>query len=286
VNDRVKVIVTGASGLLGTELVKVIEQRHEVIGLDHHQLDITDYNKCEQLISSIHPDVIIHCAAYTFVDHAETEQDKAYLINANGTRNIAQIAEHIGAKMCYISTDYVFDGNCTIPYTEQDRTNPRTIYGKTKRDGELFIQTICSDYYIVRTSWMFGIHGNNFVMTMLNLAKNKDIIQVVDDQFGSPTYSLDLSYFLLQLIETDKYGIYHVTNSGSCSWYEFATAIFEESNKLTKVVSCSTSDFPRPAPRPQYSVLDNMSIRANGFTELRHWREALIDFLRELRGRS
>ncbi|MEX1029308.1 MAG: dTDP-4-dehydrorhamnose reductase [Paenibacillaceae bacterium] len=281
-----KVIVTGASGLLGTELVNVLEQRHEVFGMDHHQLDITNYNMCEQLISSIQPDVIIHCAAYTSVDLAETEQDQAYLVNANGTRNIALIAENIGAKLCYISTDYVFDGSHTTPYTEHDQTNPRSIYGKTKRDGELFIQTICSNYYIVRTSWMFGLHGNNFVKTMLNLAQDRDIIQVVEDQYGSPTYSLDLSYFLLQLIETDKYGIYHVTNGGSCSWYEFATAIFEESNKLTRVESCSTTDFPRPAPRPQYSVLDNMSIRANGFTQLRHWREALIDFLQELKVRS
>jgi dTDP-4-dehydrorhamnose reductase len=286
VNLIMKVIVTGASGLLGTELVNVLERRHEVFGLDHHQLDITDYNKCEQRITSIQPDVIIHCAAYTSVDLAESEQDRAYLVNANGTRNIARIAERIGARICYISTDYVFDGSHTTPYTESDETNPRSVYGKTKRDGELFIQTICNDYYIVRTSWLFGFNGNNFVKTMLNLAQIQDVIQVVDDQFGSPTYSLDLSHFLLELIESDKYGIYHVTNNGSCSWYEFAASIFEESNLDVRVEPCGTSDFLRPAPRPQYSVLDNMSIREQGFVELRHWRKALIDFLQELKVRS
>jgi dTDP-4-dehydrorhamnose reductase len=281
-----RVIVTGADGQLGTDLVSVLKQKHEVFGLNRSQLDITNYDMCEQLLSSIRPDVIIHCAAYTAVDMAESDSDKAYLVNANGTRNIALSAEKVGAKVCYISTDYVFDGSNATPYTEQAPTNPRSVYGKSKRDGELFIQTICSDYYIVRTSWVFGLHGNNFVKTMLKLAHDRDIIRVVGDQYGSPTYTLDLSYFLLELISTDKYGIYHVTNSGSCSWYEFATAIFEESDKLTSIESCSTSEFPRPAPRPQYSVLNNMSIRTNGFIVLRHWREALINFLKELKVRS
>lgn len=281
-----KIMVTGANGQLGMDVVSTFREYHEVYGFGREELDITDIEQCDQIVHDIKPDVIIHCAAYTAVDLAETDMDKAYLVNANGTRNIALTAEKVGAKVCYISTDYVFDGSNTTPYTEYDQPNPRSVYGKTKLDGELYIQTICTDYYIVRTSWVFGLHGNNFVKTMLKLAQDRNVIQVVQDQYGSPTYTLDLSYFLLDLIGTNKYGVYHVTNSGSCSWYEFATAIFEESNKFTRVESCSTSDFPRPAPRPQYSVLDNMSIRTNGFTELRHWREALIDFLQELKVRS
>lgn len=281
-----KIMVTGANGQLGMDVVSTFREYHEVYGFGREELDITDIEQCDQIVHDIKPDVIIHCAAYTAVDLAETDMDKAYLVNANGTRNIALTAEKVGAKVCYISTDYVFDGSNTIPYTEYEPTNPSSVYGKSKRDGELFLQTICSDYYIVRTSWVFGLHGNNFVKTMLKLAHNRDSIQVVEDQHGSPTYTLDLSYFLLDLISTDKYGIYHVTNSGNCSWYEFATAIFEESDKLTRIEPCLTSDFPRPAPRPQYSVLDNMSIRTNGFTELRHWREALIDFIQELKVRS
>lgn len=281
-----KIMVTGANGQLGMDVVSVFEEYHDVYGFGRDQLDIIDLEQCDQLVQHIKPDVIIHCAAYTAVDLAETDSDHAYLVNASGTRNIALAAENVGAKVCYISTDYVFDGSHTTPYTEQDQPNPRSVYGKTKLDGELFIQTLCSDYYIVRTSWVFGLHGNNFVKTMLKLAQDRNVIQVVQDQYGSPTYTLDLAYFLLHLVSTDKYGVYHATNSGSCSWYEFASAIFEESDKQTRIESCSTSDFPRPAPRPQYSVLDNMSIRTNGFTMLRPWRAALIDFLNQLKVRS
>lgn len=286
VNEIMKVVVTGAGGQLGVDLVSILRQKHEVFGLNRHQLDVANNDECDRVITSIQPDVIIHCAAYTAVDLAETRTDQAYLVNGIGTRNIAAVADKVGARVCYISTDYVFDGTNTIPYKEYDQTNPLSVYGKSKRDGEQFVQALCSKYYIVRTSWMFGLHGNNFVKTMLELSNDNQSIRVVDDQYGSPTYTLDLSYFVLELIASEKYGIYHATNSGHCSRYEFATAIFEEYGKLPRLESCATSDLPGIAPRPRYSVLDNTSIRINGFNQLRHWREALSDFIKELKVKS
>jgi dTDP-4-dehydrorhamnose reductase len=278
-----KIIVTGASGQIGSDLVTTLQNKHEVFGLNRNQLDVTDSYECLSVVESIQPDVIIHCAAYTSVDLAETEKEKVFLVNAMGTRNIAIAAEKVQAKVCYISTDYVFDGRTDKPYQEKDQTDPQSVYGKSKLAGEEFIQTICSKFFIVRTSWVFGLHGNNFVKTMIKLASEKDSIKVVKDQVGSPTYTLDLSHFLSDLIETEKYGIYHATNSGHCSWYEYAKAVFEESNIAVEVVPCSTSEFPRPAPRPSYSVLEHSSIRSNGFIDLRHWRIALQQYIKELK---
>jgi dTDP-4-dehydrorhamnose reductase len=278
-----KIIVTGASGQIGSDLVTTLQNKHEVFGLNRNQLDVTDSYECVSVIKSIQPDVIIHCAAYTSVDLAETEKEKVFLVNAMGTRNIAIAAEKVQAKVCYISTDYVFDGRTDKPYQEKDQTNPQSVYGISKLAGEEFIQTICSKFFIVRTSWVFGLHGNNFVKTMIKLASEKDSIKVVKDQVGCPTYTLDLSHFLSDLIETEKYGIYHATNSGHCSWYEYAKAVFEESNIAVEVVPCSTSEFPRPAPRPSYSVLEHSSIRSNGFIDLRHWRIALQQYIKELK---
>lgn len=278
-----KVIVTGAGGQLGLDLVSVLEQSCEVFALDRKQLDVTNYDQSEKIIHSIQPDIIIHCAAYTSVDLAESEEDLAFLINAEGTKNMATIAEAVGAKMCFISTDYVFDGLSAVPYKENDNTNPQSVYGKSKRAGEQFTQEISTKYFIVRTSWVYGQHGNNFVKTMLKLSKEHNQLKVVADQIGSPTYTLDLANFLAKLIVTHKYGIYHATNSGTCSWYEFAKAIFEENDIAVRVNPCHTEEFPRPAPRPKYSVLDHGAIRENGFEDLRHWREALHHFLSQLK---
>lgn len=277
-----KVIVTGAGGQLGKDLVKCLNLNHEVIGLDRSQLDITDDVQCRHLINLMKPDVIIHTAAFTAVDLAESNEDLAYSINAAGTRNIAVAAEQVGAKLCYISTDYVFDGTSTVPYKEYDNTNPQSVYGKSKRAGEQLIQTLSSKYFIVRTSWVYGTQGNNFVKTMLKLANERDNLKVVDDQIGSPTYTVDLCNFLLELVQTKKYGVYHASNTGMCSWYEFAKAIFEESDIKINVIPCSTNEFPRPAPRPGYSLMDHLSIRTNGFNDLRNWREGLKGFLKEL----
>lgn len=282
-----KILVTGAAGQLGRDVVALFEQQSmEVLPCDRDSLDITDSEACLRRIQEFTPDVIIHCAAYTAVDQAETDIDQAYQVNAVGTRNLVVAAEKISAKFCYISTDYVFDGQSTTGYHEYDNTNPQGVYGKSKRAGEVLVQSLSSAYFIVRTSWVYGLHGNNFVKTMLKLGKDKPVLQVVNDQKGSPTYTVDLAAFLLDLVQTEKYGIYHASNSGECTWYEFAQAIFEEANSLggaysVQVNPCTTEDFPRPAQRPANSVMEHLSIRTNGFQDIRHWREGLKGFLQE-----
>ncbi|WP_040952379.1 dTDP-4-dehydrorhamnose reductase [Gorillibacterium massiliense] len=277
-----KILVTGANGQLGHDLVKLFAGKYEIHGLGREHLDITNEEQCNRIISDLRPEVIIHSAAYTAVDKAESEEDLAYKINAFGTRNVAVAAEKVGAKLCYISTDYVFDGAGGNPYREYDNTNPQSVYGKSKRAGEQLVQTLSSRYFIVRTSWVYGLYGANFVKTMLKLAQDRDSLKVVSDQLGSPTYTVDLAHFLEQLVQTERYSIYHASNSGICSWFEFARAIFEESGLKTQVVPCTTEEFPRPAPRPQYSVMEHLAIRTNGFVDLRPWREGLRAFLKEL----
>jgi len=276
-----KVVVTGANGQLGQELVRQLQQTNvELYSFTKRDLDITNESIVNEVITKIKPDIIINAAAYTKVDQAEIEEETAYLVNAFGQRNLAVAAEKVGAKICYISTDYVFDGNSTVPYREYDQTNPLGVYGKSKYAGEELTRSLCSRYFIVRTAWVYGEFGQNFVKTMLRLVKEKEEIGVVNDQIGSPTYTVDLARFIIELVQTEKFGIYHATNSGACSWYEFAKAIFEESNMKVKVNPITTEQFPRPAKRPKYSVLDNFSLKVNGFPMLRHWREALKEFLK------
>jgi dTDP-4-dehydrorhamnose reductase len=276
-----KIVVTGANGQLGQELVRQLQQTNfELYSFTKSDLDITNENIVNEVITKIKPDIIINAAAYTKVDQAEVEEETAYLVNAFGQRNLAVAAEKVGAKICYISTDYVFDGNSTVPYREYDQTNPLGVYGKSKLVGEELTKSLCSRYFIVRTAWVYGEFGQNFVKTMLRLAKEKEEIGVVNDQIGAPTYTVDLARFIIELVQTEKFGIYHCTNSGSCSWYEFAKAIFEESNISVKVNPITTEQFPRPAERPKYSVLDNFAMKVNGFPMLRHWREALKEFLK------
>ncbi|WP_044747467.1 dTDP-4-dehydrorhamnose reductase [Bacillus alveayuensis] len=276
-----KVIVTGAKGQLGTDLVDLLADRgYEVYGYGRKELDITNFDQVKQVISEVNPDVVIHAAAYTKVDLAESQPDQAFLINAYGTRNVVVASEEVGAKLVYISTDYVFDGTANTPYNEFAPTNPLSVYGKSKLAGEQFVRDLHSKFFIVRTSWVYGKHGNNFVKTMLKLAQERDELMVVHDQVGCPTYTVDLSNCILELIQTEKYGIYHVSNSGHCSWYEFAKAIFEEAGIEVKVNPCTTKAFPRPAPRPAYSVFDHMALRLNGFKEMPHWRESLKNFVK------
>lgn len=281
-----KVLVTGAQGQLGRDVVTLFNLKgHEVISCGRTELDITDLEQSQRVIRNHSPDVVIHCAAFTAVDAAESDIDGAYLVNAVGTRNIALATEKVGAKLVYMSTDYVFNGQAKQPYHEYDCTDPRSIYGKSKRAGEVLVQSLCSKWFIVRTSWMFGLHGNNFVKTMLRLGQEKLPLHVVNDQKGSPTYSEDLASFLVSLTITEKYGIYHASNSGDCTWYEFARAIFEEAHSLigltitAKLEPCATEQFPRPAPRPVHSAMEHLAIRSNGFDDLPHWRESLKRFL-------
>ncbi|WP_284236941.1 dTDP-4-dehydrorhamnose reductase [Paenibacillus glycanilyticus] len=275
-----KVVVTGANGQLGREFVLMdTGGSFEIIGLDRKTLDITSLDQCRSVLSRLRPDVVIHCAAYTAVDKAEAEPDEAFRVNAAGSRNVALAAREIGAKLCAVSTDYVFDGSGTVPYKEYDRTNPQTVYGQSKLAGEQAVISLHDRYFIVRTSWVFGAYGPNFVQTMLKLASKRDRLSVVADQVGSPTYTRDLALFILELVQTDYYGIYHASGSGVCSWYEFAKAIMEESGSSTFVEPCTTQEFPRPAPRPLYSVMDHGAIRSNGLTPLPPWREALRHYL-------
>lgn len=282
-----KALVTGAAGQLGTDVVTVLRNNgHDVLACNRNEMDITDLAQCQQVIGQYQPDVAIHCAAYTAVDAAENDIDGAYKVNAVGTRNITVAAESVGSKLIYISTDYVFDGTSVEPYQEYDNTNPQSIYGKSKRAGEALVQSLSSRYFIVRTSWVYGVHGNNFVKTMLRLGKENPSLKVVNDQKGSPTYTVDLASFLLELMITNKYGVYHASNSGACTWYEFTQAIFEEARQLeiniiAQPEPCSTAEFPRPAHRPANSVMEHLSIRTNGFKDLRPWREGLKDFLLE-----
>lgn len=285
-----KILVTGANGQLGQDVTRLIAAaRHDVVGCGREELDITNLEQCGQVISTHDPDFVIHCAAYTAVDAAESDTDGAYLVNAIGTRNIAISAEKMGAAVVYISTDYVFNGASEAAYVEYDETDPQTVYGRSKLAGEQMIRDFCSKWFIVRTSWMFGLHGNNFVKTMIRLGQEKPLLKVVYDQKGSPTYTVDLAQFLLNLISTEKYGIYHASNCGSCTWYEFTEAIFEEARDhlgleiTAQLQPCTTAEFPRPAPRPANSTMDHLAIRLNQLKDLPHWREGLKQFMLDMK---
>jgi dTDP-4-dehydrorhamnose reductase len=279
-DQTVRILVTGAGGQLGSDLVPLLEAAgHEVRGCTRSQLDVTNPAMCRQVMEAFRPEVVIHTAAYTAVDQAEGEPALAYKVNAAGAGHFAVAAEAVGARLCYISTDYVFDGMASRPYAETDPVNPQTVYGKSKLAGELAVQLLCSRYYIVRTSWLYGRSGDNFVAAILKLARQKRELNVVNDQIGSPTYTMDLSRWLLDLIRTDEYGIYHASNTGACSRYEFARAILAEAGIEVNVQPCTTEEYPRPAPRPKFSVLDHQAIRRKGLPELPHWRDSLRSFM-------
>lgn len=276
-----KVLITGANGQLGKELVELFtEKGFEVYGLGRDKMDITNEAQVQEVISTVKPNIVLHSAAHTQVDLAESEPDQAFRINAYGTRNVAVAAEAVGAKLVYVSTDYVFDGTTDEPYNEFSPTSPLGVYGKSKLAGEQFVRDLHSNFFIVRTSWVYGTHGANFVKTMLKLGQERKELSVVADQIGCPTYTLDLAHAILELVDTQKYGVYHISNSGSCSWYEFAKEIFKVSDMEVQVNPCTTADFPRPAARPANSVFEHMSIKLNKLTPIRHWREALSSFLK------
>ncbi|MGE1111792.1 dTDP-4-dehydrorhamnose reductase [Priestia megaterium] len=276
-----KVLITGANGQLGKELVELFtEKGFEVYGFGRDKMDITNQVQVQEIIGAVKPNIVIHSAAHTKVDLAEAESDQAFSINAYGTRNVAVAAEAVGAKLVYVSTDYVFDGTNDEPYNEFSPTSPLGVYGKSKLAGEQFVRDLHYKFFIVRTSWVYGKYGANFVKTMLKLGEERKELSVVADQRGCPTYTLDLANAILELVDTEKYGVYHVSNSGNCSWFEFAKAIFEISEMKVQVNPCTTADFPRPAARPANSVFEHMSIKLNNFTSVRHWREALSSFLK------
>ena len=280
-----KVLVTGANGQLGYDVVKELKRQNiEYYGARRQDFDIVDFEATENFIKNYMPDAVIHCAAYTAVDKAEDEQWLCYLVNASATENIAKICKKINAKMLYISTDYVFDGTKNDFYEVDDKPNPINVYGKTKLLGEQVVQRILEKYYIVRISWVFGEHGNNFVKTMLRLGKERKEINVVADQYGSPTYTADLVPLLIDMIKTDKYGIYHATNEGGyISWYDFTKEIYAQAGLSTKVTPVTTAEYGiSKAARPFNSRLDKSKLTANGFTPLPTWQDALHRFLKEI----
>jgi dTDP-4-dehydrorhamnose reductase len=283
-----KVLITGANGQLGTDLCKTLTG-FDVLPLTHKDIEITDMNSAKQVLGKHKPDIIINTAAYVRVDDCETEVDKAFLVNALGARNVAVVAQGIGAKLVHISTDYVFGGETeprTAPYTEFDTPVPPNIYGKSKLAGENLVLHLCSKHFIIRTSGLFGIAGSsgkggNFVETMLRLARERDELRVVNDQVFSPTYTKDLARKIVQLVTTDYYGIFHITNKGACSWYEFTREILKLVGLKTPVIPITSDEYPQKARRPRYSVLDNYHLRLLGMDDMRSWQEALKDYIKE-----
>lgn len=272
-----KVAVTGANGQLGKEIARQ-GAKHELILTDYDTLDVTDYSAVTAFMKTVRPDAVIHCAAYTNVDGAEADYDGAFRINAVGTQNLAAGCLETAARLVYVSTDYVFDGQTRQPYREFDSVNPQNVYGITKQHGEEIVRQLLGRHYIVRTAWLYG-EGSNFTRTMLNLAAKNSTLKVVNDQIGTPTSTVDLARAIYALLATDAYGTYHGTCQGQCSWYDFACEIFRQAGKQVKVLPVTTDEFPRPAKRPAYSVLDNYMLRMTIGDPMRNWQNALADYI-------
>lgn len=271
-----KVLVTGATGQLGWDVMKELEKRGiDCRGTGSKDLDITDRDAVMQYIEMYRPDVVIHCAAYTAVDKAEDEPEICRKVNADGTSYIAEACKMVDAKMIYISTDYVFGDDGNKPHEVDDPPHPLNVYGQTKWEGEEAVRRILEKYFIVRISWVFGEHGNNFVKTMLRLGKTQREISVVADQFGAPTYTADLAPLLCDMILTEKYGTYHACNSGCCSWAEFALGIFREAGMDVKVIPIRTEEYPVKAKRPKNSRMSRDSLLRGGFSLLECWEYAV-----------
>ena len=280
-----KLLVTGVKGQLGYDVCKVLSARGiEHRGVDIEDFDITNVQATHDYIAAYRPDGVIHCSAWTAVDRAEDELEKVRAVNAEGSRNIASVCKEIGAKLVYISTDYVFPGTGERFYEPDDPTGPLGAYGVTKLEGEQAVQALLERYFIVRVSWVFGKNGNNFVRTMLRLAETKSELNVVCDQIGSPTYTADLAPLLCDMVVSEKYGVYHATNEGICSWAEFAEEIFRLAGKDVKVNPVPTSEYPTRAARPLNSRMSKAKLEEMGFSRLPDWHDALVRYLRELEG--
>lgn len=277
-----KVLVTGVKGQLGYDIVKECQLRHiEAIGVDIDEMDITDSEQVRQVITESKVDAVIHCAAWTAVDKAEDEIELCRKVNKNGTENIANVCESLDIPMMYFSTDYVFNGLGDNEWKEYDHREPLNVYGLTKYEGELAVEKL-SKHFIVRISWVFGVNGNNFIKTMLRLGRERGEVSVVNDQIGSPTYTYDLAKLCVDMIVTDKYGVYHATNEGLCSWYEFACEIFRQSGLTVKVNPVDSTAFPTKATRPKNSRMSKDMLDKNGFNRLPSWQNALKRYLKEI----
>lgn len=283
-----KVLITGANGQLGTDLCQVLHH-FQVIPLTHQDIEISDISSVKEAFSEYKPEIVINTAAYARVDDCEDNPDKAFLVNALGARNIAVVASEFRAKLIHISTDYVFGGEAeprATPYTEFDTPAPVNIYGKSKLAGEDFVRHLCQRHFIIRTSALFGVAGSsvkggNFVETMLGLGKEQDELRVVNDQIFSPTYTKDLARKVAQLMTAEYYGIFHITNRGACSWYEFTKEILRLAGLETRVIPVPSEQYHQKAERPRFSVLDNYHLRLLGMDDMRPWQEALRDYMIE-----
>lgn len=278
------ILVTGASGQLGNDLVIELRKRgHSVTGVSSRELNLTDPAAVRAYLTAMRPDAVMHCAAYTAVDKAEDDAEACLAVNHLGTKTVADTCAEIGCKLLYISTDYVFPGGGERSWEPDDETGPLNLYGKSKLLGEETVRTATEKHFIVRISWVFGVNGKNFVKTMLRLGAERDTLTVVNDQFGSPTYTKDLSVLLADMIVTDKYGTYHATNEGICSWFEFASAIIAEAGLPAKVLPVSSDQYPSRAKRPSNSRMSKEKLTANGFNRLPTWQNALRRYLEELK---
>lgn len=292
-----RILISGANGQLGKEFTRILNtgfaeigeipctlKNADIMNTDVDNLDITNINDVLSFVENERPQVIINCSAFTNVDLCETDKDTAFNVNSLGPRNLAIAAQKVNTKLIHVSTDYVFSGDGNEPYCEYDICNPQSIYGKTKYLGEQYVKEFCSKYFIVRTSWLYGYEGNNFVKTIMNLAEQRESIKVVNDQRGNPTNANDLAYHILKLVDSNEYGIYHCTGNGECSWYDFACKIVEYSNINCEVMPCTTEEFPRPAKRPSYSSLNNMMLKNTIGDKMRFWQDALKNFIKNYEG--
>ena len=279
-----KVLVTGVKGQLGYDVVRELEKRgHTAVGVDIDEMDITDAAAVECVLTEIQPEAVIHCSAFTAVDRAEDETELCRRVNVEGTENIAKICKKLDCRMLYLSTDYIFSGDGERPWEPDDEASPLNAYGQSKYDGELALKKYVEKYFIVRISWVFGINGNNFIKTMLRLGRENGAVKVVDDQIGSPTYTYDLSHLLVDMIESDRYGAYHATNEGICSWYEFAKEIFRAAGMNdVSVTPVKSGEFPVKAKRPKNSRMSKEKLVANGFALLPAWQDAVVRYMKEL----
>jgi len=274
-----KIILLGSNGQLGWEFKQFLKDKVDLYPFSHKELDILNLNSLERNFQGIHPDIVINCAAYTKVDKAEEEQELAYNINAIGAKNVSLASYKANVKVIYFSTDYVFDGKKNSPYTELDKPNPISVYGKSKLNGEQFTKEFNPNHLILRIAWLYGINGNNFVKTVIKLAKNGKPLRIVNDQYGTPTYTLDVVKQTWKLIQSEKTGLYHSSNNGKTTWFEFAKEIISDLNLEAEVLPIKTEDYTTLAKRPHYSVLENRLLKLEDLDIMRKWKVALKDFI-------
>jgi dTDP-4-dehydrorhamnose reductase len=279
--NNIKVLITGGKGQLGTDLTDVLKSHNFIVhSFGSKDVDISNLDNFFKIAKNINPHIIINCGAYTKVDNCEEDVDTAFKINAIGAKNCAIVSDSLKCKLIHISTDYVFNGEKDTPYTEYDAPQPVSVYGKSKYFGEVLIKEHCNRYFILRVAGVYGEHGNNFVKTIINLSKKNKSLKVVNDQKTTPTSTIAICNQILNILLTDNFGTYHSTCEGECSWYEFTKEIFNILNIDTEVIPCTTEEFPRPAKRPQYSVLENYNLKLLGINKMIHWKDALKEFLR------